>query len=621
MKLFSIVCLCTFLLVGSGQARTFGKGAFISHELPPVRLQTLPDFVVPVPGDRHHSSLDEGWQMMQILYDADTTWANYRQFLNAVPVQIGFPQAGDGFLATLHTVFETTDRGRTWRNLDPHPQPGPGFTEWLPMRSPMFISGLSARRTKRTQASADTVLISAYSSDADTSNVRLLYYSGAHHLFPFIQISTPVWLTGVMIPDTFSALAFGGLNGRLWRNDSLALSYNWNEQDPDKIFLRSGRADSLLPTQTWVAGTACAGSLAMAVGSHQWVSHDFGAHWHIRPASDSLFDYAVSFCDSLHGMTGAGTLAPTSQGWVHVTTDGGATWSGRVLETNYPIRAVLMVTPQVGYAAGGDYTHAHGDVWSTRDGGQTWTHDLVSAAEIRALACVRANSAYVNVIAAGVLPDFRGIVYRNQLYLPDTTAAALIAEPDTLDFGQVSPGAHDTLTVMLHNIGTVADTIIGITGISSGFAPLWSADSVGVAPGQQVPLRVVFSSSVQGAHSCYLQILNQRTGFMEVLCRADVSLAASPEESALLPGKPALTVWPNPGNASFEIRYELARAGNISLRIFDLNGRLVETLAKTQVMPGEHVQTWNAARHSSGIYFVRLDMEDSAVAKKILLIK
>jgi hypothetical protein len=133
-------------------------------------------------------------------------------------------------------------------------------------------------------------------------------------------------------------------------------------------------------------------------------------------------------------------------------------------------------------------------------------------------------------------------------------------------------------------------------------------------------VQVVFSSNVAGEASRVLTVQNAGTGLLEIYCHANVALGAD-AATPLLPAKTALTVWPNPGNASFEIRYELAREADVALRIYDLSGRLVETLARTPAAPGSHVQTWNAARYSSGIYFVRLEAAQGVVTRKILLIK
>ncbi|HEY3295449.1 MAG TPA: T9SS type A sorting domain-containing protein [bacterium] len=616
-----ILCLCAVLGAGPALARTFGNGPNVAFELPPLRPVSPVAYVAPRPGERAGSSLDEPWQFVQYLYDADTTSQNYAAYLNAVPVQFAFCRNTNGFLATLHTVFETSDCGRTWHNLDLHPQPSTIPSDWGVLRSPMYISGLAARPITRPGINLDTVLVSAYSATADTSNVRVIYYQGGHRLYPFRQLDTPVWLSGVLVPDSTTGLVFGGMTGRLWENDTLRFGNLWAEVNTSKTFQRAGREDSLTPEQTWVSGFTSIGNRLLAVGSHQWVSNDRGRHWRIRVAADSLFDTCISFADSLHGLAGGGMTTPTSHGWVHVTSDGGQTWSGRVLSTLVPVRAVEMVTPQIGFAAGGNYQAGTGRVWSTTDGGQTWVVELQLTAEIRALKAIRISNAYVDVLAAGVFSDFRGGIWRTQLYLPDSSRALLLADPDTLDFGIVAAGHTDTLAVTLTNAGSAMDTVTGVFGGDTLFTPIWQGIPVPLHPGQSMPLYVAFTSRSGGSFSRYLSVSNVASGRVEILCTASVPLGTSPQHDADLPSRPALTVWPNPGNATFEIRYDLVRAGNVSLRVYDLTGRLVETLTETHAAAGGHIHTWDAARHASGLYFVRLNADDQAVTRKVLLIK
>ena len=65
--------------------------------------------------------------------------------------------------------------------------------------------------------------------------------------------------------------------------------------------------------------------------------------------------------------------------------------------------------------------------------------------------------------------------------------------------------------------------------------------------------------------------------------------------------------FPNPFNPTTTITYELPRAANVSLRIFDVLGREVATLANELKEAGRHRSTWTA-NVSSGIYFYRLSV-------------
>ena len=58
----------------------------------------------------------------------------------------------------------------------------------------------------------------------------------------------------------------------------------------------------------------------------------------------------------------------------------------------------------------------------------------------------------------------------------------------------------------------------------------------------------------------------------------------------------------------------------MSLRVFDINGRIVDVLMNGELEAGEHEVIWNAFNHSSGIYFVELtSMKNRSVQKLVLL--
>jgi len=79
--------------------------------------------------------------------------------------------------------------------------------------------------------------------------------------------------------------------------------------------------------------------------------------------------------------------------------------------------------------------------------------------------------------------------------------------------------------------------------------------------------------------------------------------------------------YPNPFNANTNISYTLAEAGNVSLNVYDISGRLVTTLADGYQESGEHTASWDASEVSSGVYFYKLTTADCTATKKMHLLK
>jgi len=79
--------------------------------------------------------------------------------------------------------------------------------------------------------------------------------------------------------------------------------------------------------------------------------------------------------------------------------------------------------------------------------------------------------------------------------------------------------------------------------------------------------------------------------------------------------------YPNPFNSSTKISYELAETGDVTIDIFDILGRKVETLINRPQPAGRYSLTWNTTGLPSGIYFARMQIGDKKQTRKMLLLK
>jgi hypothetical protein len=79
--------------------------------------------------------------------------------------------------------------------------------------------------------------------------------------------------------------------------------------------------------------------------------------------------------------------------------------------------------------------------------------------------------------------------------------------------------------------------------------------------------------------------------------------------------------YPNPFNASTIITYALPQPGLISLDIYDLLGRKVQSLFDGIQPSGEHSLIWHAEGLSSGVYFYKLTAGEFSETKKMLLVR
>jgi hypothetical protein len=79
--------------------------------------------------------------------------------------------------------------------------------------------------------------------------------------------------------------------------------------------------------------------------------------------------------------------------------------------------------------------------------------------------------------------------------------------------------------------------------------------------------------------------------------------------------------YPNPFNPNTTITYELPRASNVSLRVFDILGRTASVLVNEKKEAGIHEAKFDGSNLASGVYFYRLQAGDFVAAKRLLLLK
>ena len=79
--------------------------------------------------------------------------------------------------------------------------------------------------------------------------------------------------------------------------------------------------------------------------------------------------------------------------------------------------------------------------------------------------------------------------------------------------------------------------------------------------------------------------------------------------------------FPNPFNASTIIEYTLPTGGQVSLIVYDLLGRQVETLVDEIQSPTEYRIEWSPGNLSSGMYVYTLKFENITITRKMVFLQ
>lgn len=79
--------------------------------------------------------------------------------------------------------------------------------------------------------------------------------------------------------------------------------------------------------------------------------------------------------------------------------------------------------------------------------------------------------------------------------------------------------------------------------------------------------------------------------------------------------------YPNPFNPQTTIKFDLAKASNVKLEVFNSLGQLVQTIYNGFKPAGYYEATFNAASLTSGIYFYRITTDNFVQTKKMSVVK
>ena len=88
-----------------------------------------------------------------------------------------------------------------------------------------------------------------------------------------------------------------------------------------------------------------------------------------------------------------------------------------------------------------------------------------------------------------------------------------------------------------------------------------------------------------------------------------------PKDYALSP------VYPNPFNPSATVRFDVPEVSRVELQVYDVTGKLVETLLDDKMTAGQHQYAWQPQEMATGTYFLRLITANQTFTQKVTYVK
>jgi hypothetical protein len=79
--------------------------------------------------------------------------------------------------------------------------------------------------------------------------------------------------------------------------------------------------------------------------------------------------------------------------------------------------------------------------------------------------------------------------------------------------------------------------------------------------------------------------------------------------------------YPNPFNPVTTIPFAIYKKAHVELKVFDVQGKLVDTLVDGPMNAGNHDITYDANHLATGNYFYQLKVEGRVLTKKMILVR
>jgi len=352
-------------------------------------------------------------------------------------------------------------------------------------------------------------------------------------------------------------------------------------------WVQSGLSDKTVYSLALSGSNLVAGTNLYGV----WLSPNNGSTWSQTSLSyETVRSLAVSGSYIFAG-TAWGT--PPGTGGVYRSPDNGSTW----LKVGLDEKTVyaLAFSGSTLYAA----TRGYG-VWQSFNNGTTWSQTGLTNQIVYSLA-VSGNNIYAGTECNGVYYSSNSGSNWSQVGLNGKIIYTLLLNSGKIFAGCLKCGA-GVYGAGADGSGIFLSTDNGITWIekNQGFTLDMTFYSLAIAN------TFLFAGSF--AQSVWKRTYSEIIGIKQISELVPVSYLLHQN-------------YPNPFNPSTNIRYELPRAGNVKLVIFNTLGQEVQTLVNETQSAGIYEALWNASGFPGGVYFYRLTAGGFGETRKMLLVR
>jgi hypothetical protein len=167
--------------------------------------------------------------------------------------------------------------------------------------------------------------------------------------------------------------------------------------------------------------------------------------------------------------------------------------------------------------------------------------------------------------------------------------------------------------------GPVVKTLTGATGSAVTLTGNWTTTDASQALTQAYAESLFVGKVYVNFHTAVYPGGEVRG---QVLYGSDVVASVAPGGAALPAQFHLEQNYPNPFNPATVIGFQISKASNVSLIVYNILGERVATLVEGVKAPGAYQVNFDASRLSSGVYFYRLTSDGALLAtRKMMLLK
>ena len=320
---------------------------------------------------------------------------------------------------------------------------------------------------------------------------------------------------------------------------------------------------------------------------------DGGASWSIEPYREqNVFLNSIYFLDTLKGFMGG------YPGKFLVTTDGGINWEDAQIDSgvgaHFPPVHFNFYNNQYGFASGGAMDIS-GVVWKTTNSGEFWKTTAVGPEPVRGIHYFDS----LNVLGVGGDPEYFGAS------LVRTTDAGENWVYEELGF----PGVATAISFRTETEGwaplSLARTIMYTFDSGATWEDTLTIDTTAIYD-------LVFTDSLTG------YAVGEGGVILKYKYPSPVMIQDEPQYSK---SYYLLQNYPNPFNSSTSIEYYIPEPSQVSLKVYNLLGSVVANLVEDYQPNGKYKVTWNADNEATGIYYMRLKVNENEQVRKMVLLK